>query len=255
MKLTPSPVILTVTVLVISTLALACSSSAGRNSRVVSESVLIPYGECCARPASSENAETGPIDVLAARDQLDYVSWFIDSFTPTDDWTRENLPKAIKGDSHPGFFVYATITEGFTYESTKGRVLYQEKECPLVECYSANLSLVDDEGHVIWRSKSPFINLPVYPFEVGNKLLFLGSRGPITKLYSVDLTSGKIRGFSPAEDVQLEGSAPLLFPPFYLGGYVCTSEKMVREQDATTKTVVVTNEPRTVLMKLQDDPS
>ncbi len=245
---------LLVAIVATSTLLVASSSAAGRRDRHVTETILIPYGDL---EEDSDTGEVNPVvrSLLAERQKLDYISWFFESFRPADQLGRESIQIEHVGKKDVGFLMYLMMTEGFIFESSRGTILYQEEECFLLECYTAHLSLIDDKGRTIWRRKSPFFGLPVHPFEVDGRLLFLGNRGPTTKLYSVNLTSGKTEGFSPSEDVPLEGFAPIRFPPFFKNGYVCASEEMVTELDVERNAVVVTNDPRTVLMKLARKPN
>ena len=158
---------------------------------------------------------------IVAKRNLDFNRWIEESFsTVNEDDTGLNqaptLGMAVALAHSLGY------KDGIAFRFTGGTLTYWKESCKIFDCYKPYLSFHDTSGRKRWQKRVPFLEVPVYPFVVGDHVLYLGKGPAELALVVIDLRNGRIlqQYLIPSEHGEFSLFNPLETFPAFLGGFV-----------------------------------
>ncbi len=142
---------------------------------------------------------------------------------------------------------------GAFFQFERSRIYYESIPCWFWDCYKPRMWRVDVSGRRIWTAKVPFAQAPVYPFVVGDYVLFVGSSTGVDELVIVDLATGTVvERFAPeGERYGFQQSALLLDPAWYSNGYIRLRATETARIDIPAKRVIVEEPAKTYVLKVR----
>ena len=111
---------------------------------------------------------------------------------------------------------------GVSFHGDGYTIHYESIPCWVWDCYKPRMWREDRPDSWVWRRKVPFAHAPIYPFVVGDYVLFVGQSSGTYDLVILDVNTGRVvEQFTPdGEPDGFVGSALLFAPGFYRDGYI-----------------------------------
>lgn len=167
--------------------------------RVPREQPLVPQAEYVLDPSGTRLLEGHARDdltrvraVIGERHTVDWEGWLAERFSCVDEGERglwEELE--LQGPSPPNFKMLELSRGGFLFRSDRGVLHYEKRRSRFFDAYKQHLSWRSTDARNRWRRRVPFIQLPVYPFVVGDWVMYLSGRGAARLLLIISLRSGR----------------------------------------------------------------
>jgi len=112
--------------------------------------------------------------------------------------------------------------DGVFYQGDVYQIHYESISCWVWDCYKPRMWRIDEGGKQRWRRRVPFAHAPVYPFVVGDYVLYVGGSVDGYILVIIDLDTGEVVGhyLPDGEKEGFHDSALLFAPPFYRDGFI-----------------------------------
>jgi hypothetical protein len=129
---------------------------------------------------------------LSERLDVDFNQWVHDEFDPRSHQLYESFKKVSGEPFTQKFLDLLNSGDGFCFDVGTSKVGYFETDCRFFDCYRAYLWLEDDLGNVTWRVRVPIMYVPVYPYIVDDRAIFIGVWDGDQVLTIVDIRDGTI---------------------------------------------------------------
>jgi hypothetical protein len=141
---------------------------------------------------------------------------------------------------------------GTFFEFEGGRIYYEDIPHWFWDLYKPRMWLVDNHGRRRWKSKVPYASAPVYPFVVGDKVLYIGGTSEVKELVIVDLKTGAVldRFVPVGERYGFQQSALLFDPAWYSNGYIRLRGTEVSLLDRAARRSIVEQPAKTYVLKV-----
>lgn len=164
--------------------------------RVPYEQPLVPQAEYIFDPGGSRLL-VGPRGddltrvraVIAERHTIDWKRWLAERFSCAEEWEQRMWQFDPKGPLTPDL---GLCFSGFLFRSERGILHYKAQRSRFIDGYNHYLSWRSTDGKNRWRRRVPFIEVPVYPFVVGDWVMYITGRHGAHLLLVISLRSGKI---------------------------------------------------------------
>jgi len=202
---------------------LVCASSAARGSESLVEKTFVfdSTGRHCLD--CGEEDDSGALQaIISSRSELAIIRWISEHFEPINPDRRPAFRQDLARGEVFGLRLAMSNEDGITFPVGDLDLSYRLVKCRIWDCYKGYLSLIDRSGNTLWRRRiMPFL-VPVYPFVVGDYVLFVGGREDASFLVVIDRRTGATLEEYPLPKVA--GGYGLDRPvdcfPFYKDGYV-----------------------------------
>jgi hypothetical protein len=112
--------------------------------------------------------------------------------------------------------------DGFCHTVGENRLCYEIDLIDAIDLYLPHLVLKGPDDDEIWRTRVPFMEVPIYPYVVGHHATFVAGRSYFgSQVVIVDLHIGKIvdRWWVPGWD-DFTMMAPLETYPYFSDGHI-----------------------------------
>jgi len=151
------------------------------------------------RPDGSTASFGGRIDdaqlkrVLDSRGSFNPASWIRIELEPQDEYSAKSLQEM--GEDWV-FWVFSAVLQdydGFCHAVNENRLCYETDLIDAIDLYRAFLVLKGPRGEEIWRTRVPFMEVPIFPYVVGRHAMFVAGRSLFSsQVVIVNLDSGKV---------------------------------------------------------------
>ncbi len=229
----------------------AASCSAPATTSLIEE-VYVLDAEATTCLSCADGVVPGEVrEAAVALDAAEYGQWLQQRFFTVYEDFNHNF-KHCKPEE-VGFFFDMGDSHGVRYEGDGFQVFYESIPCWYWDCYKPRMWRVDGSGTRLWRAKVPFAHAPVYPFVVGDYVLYVGSTTGVDELIIVDLATGRVvERFAPeGEKYGFSQSALLLDPPWYADGYIRLKGTEISRLDIPAKRTIVEEPAKTYVLKVR----
>jgi hypothetical protein len=202
----------------LSCMPFSCAPSWG--NVITDYAVVRPDGKKSFFGGSIDNAELQR--VFSFRGSFSPAAWIRSELVPQDEYSAQSLDEM--GEKHAlGNLVDVLVDrDGFCYGVDQNRLCYEIDFIDAVDLYRAYLALKDPDGEEIWRTRVPFIEVPIYPYVVGRYAMYVGMKSLLSfQVVIVDLKRGKVvdRWRIPGWD-DFTPMAPVESYPYFKNGYI-----------------------------------
>jgi len=158
-------------------------------------------------------------EVLALRSALNVGDWLGSHITPNASYERVRYAEAPVAEKPQAFARVVADPSGFSYSWTGGQVVYTEDHSMLLDGYFPHMERVSASGRRMWRRRVPSADVPVLPFVMDDRIVYISSGPPGEQqlLVVLDLASGVLLKRIPLPfDTRVESSdvEPVEFFPF-----------------------------------------
>lgn len=191
------------------------------------EKVLVfdPTGRTCLNCSNDDDID--PIrGIISSRAEQDIIQWVGKQFVPVDAHRRDAFLRHIaNGDPIWGLSSAMSSEDGVAFFINDRQLRYRKVRCRFWDCYKQYLALIDPSGRKRWQRRIKPFEMPVFPFVVGDKVLFVAWKtgSERTCLVVLDLTSGAtLEEYALPEDAGSFLLTPRFLSsfPFYKDGYI-----------------------------------
>jgi hypothetical protein len=151
------------------------------------------------RPDGSTGSFGGGIDdnklerILGFRGSFDPAAWVRSELVPQDEYSVQSLEDM--GEKW-AFWVFSDVLfdrAGFCHTVRENRLCYERDFIDAIDLYRAFLILKGPNDQEIWRTRVPFMEVPIYPYVVDRYAIFIAGRSFFSsQVVIVDITRGKV---------------------------------------------------------------
>jgi hypothetical protein len=180
------------------------------------------------RPDGSTGSFGGGIDdnklerVLGFRDSFDPAAWIRSELVPQDEYEVQRLDEM--GEEWT-FWVYSDVvsgSDGFCHAVDQNRLCNEVVFIDAIDLYLAYLVMKGPDDEEIWRTRIPFMEVPIYPYVVDRFAMFVAGRSLFSsQVVIVDITRGKVVdrwGIPGWNDFAM--MAPVETYPYFTDGHI-----------------------------------
>jgi hypothetical protein len=188
--------------------------------------------------------------VVEASDLVSFRTWIHDRFSYGHEDMATSRPSDPSGDR---FSFWMDLGGGVRFQERGFSVHYEQFRCWLWDCYKPRMWRIDGSGARVWKRKVPFAVAPVEPFVVGDFILYIGGYTKVEELVILDVDTGRVvETFAPAgEERGFWDSALMVFPPFYVDGYIYLKGTSHNQFNPVTRKPVSESPAKTYVLKVR----
>jgi hypothetical protein len=131
--------------------------------------------------------------ILEFRGSFGPAAWIRQDFEPQDEHSAQSLNE--RGEEHALGELSDVLTdrEGFCYAVDEKRLCYEIEVIEAFDTYLAYLVMKRADNDVIWRTRVPFMEVPIYPYVVGRYAMYIGMKSLLSfQVVIVDIDRGKV---------------------------------------------------------------
>jgi hypothetical protein len=160
--------------------------------------------------------------VLGFRGSFDPAVWVRRELVPQDEYDVQRLDEM--GEEWT-FWVYSDVvsgSEGFCHVVDQNRLCNEVVFIDAIDLYLAYLVLKGPDDEVIWRTRVPFMRMPIYPYVADHYAMYVGGVSLLSsQVVIVDITRGKVvdRWRIPGWD-DFTMMAPVETYPYFTEGHI-----------------------------------
>ena len=161
-------------------------------------------------------------EVLHTRGSFSPAGWVIRELEPQSDYMAESLHEAGERYALGKMSSVLGHRDGFCHTFHENSLCYETDLIDAIDLYVSSLVLRGPEDEEIWRTRVPFMEVPIYPYVVGHHALFVAGRSYFgSQVVIVDLRAGKIvdRWWVPGWD-DFGMMKPAETYPYFTDGYI-----------------------------------
>jgi hypothetical protein len=131
--------------------------------------------------------------ILGFRGSFDPAAWIRSELVPQDEYEVQRLDEM--GEEWT-FWVYSDVvsgSDGFCHAIDQNRLCNEVVFIDAIDLYLAYLVMKGPDGEEIWRTRIPFMEVPIYPYVVDRFAMFVAGRSLFSsQVVIVDIERGKV---------------------------------------------------------------
>jgi hypothetical protein len=154
-------------------LASACAPEATHARVLAADPTTLECQNC-----ASDVERTLVRDALADRSDVDVNGWLASHFTANASYYQERFSGAAIEEKCEAFARVVTDPQGFTFSWPGGRLVYAQVHSMVIDGYFPHMERISVSGRRLWRRRVPTLELPVCPFVVGDRIVYVSSVPP-----------------------------------------------------------------------------
>jgi hypothetical protein len=131
--------------------------------------------------------------ILGFRGSFTPAAWIRSELVPQDEYSAQSLDEMGEDRASWVFSSVLIDREGFCQAVDDDRLCYERDLIDAIDLYRAFLVLKGPDGEEIWRTRVPFMEVPIYPYVVDHYAMFVAGRSFFSsQIVIVDIDRGKV---------------------------------------------------------------
>ena len=160
--------------------------------------------------------------ILHFRGSFSPAAWIIRKFEPQSDYMAQSLHEGGERRALGKMSSVVGHRDGFCHAVGQNRLCYERDLIAAIDLYRAFLVLKDPDGEEIWRTRVPFMRVPIYPYVVGHHAVYIAWKSLLSsQVVIVDIERGRVvdRWSIPGWD-DFAMMTPVETYPYFRDGFI-----------------------------------